>query len=194
MKTFAMTLLLAAVTSSLACIPEEVRTFTVETESDPVTVPAMPIVGQNPLAPDQIFPADFGSLMGDSLNQEFSTEGVESAAVSSLKLTSMRVEVLDPTTPNGTVVRDLSFVDSLTFAIGGDGVAAEQVAYSADDAFGDEVIEYDFEMTGQELKPALDTGALVMEAELSTNDYPNFETDIVFHTELTVVVDPLGAL
>ncbi|MCP4500940.1 MAG: hypothetical protein GY822_13355 [Deltaproteobacteria bacterium] len=191
---FVVVTLLGANAVLSGCLPEEIRTFTVETDSDPVTVPAQPIVGQNPLAPEQVFPADFGSLLGDSLDQEFSTEGVQANAVESLKLTSMSVEVLEPTTPQGRIIRDLSFIESLTLSIGGDGVETKEVAFSEEGVFVSELIAYDFEMTGAELEEALAAGTLVMSAELNTADYPNFETNLVFHTELTVVVDPVGAL
>jgi hypothetical protein len=174
-------------------IPEDARTLTIPADSE-VTVPGSIDVGNNPLVDNEIFPSDFGGLLSNQLEQSFSTENVQKEAVASMKLTKLTVTVTNPE-EGGRQVRDLSFIDSLDFYLSAGELDPRLVAESADGAFADDPISYDFELTDAELADLLDAGdAMTMTADLVPGDRPNFATDLLFEAELTVIVDAAGAV
>jgi hypothetical protein len=195
MKTgYALALLALASGCDLnALIPQDARTLVIPADSE-VTVPGSTIVGQNPLLPSEVFPADFGAILSQEIQQTFSTESVQKEAVESLKLTSMTVTVKNPT-QNGTTVRHLGFLESATFFLGAGAIEPRRVAYSADGAFDDMPTYYEFELTDEELVDLLNEGeAMDMTADVVPERRPNFETTLLFEVELTVIVDAQGAL
>lgn len=176
-----------------ALIPEEARTFTVPADSE-VEIPGSQIVGQNPLAPTDLFPANFGPVLSEQIQQSFSTEGVDRDAVASMTLTTMRVVVVDPE-ENGRQIRDLGFLDSARFFLSANESEPRLVAFSADGAFANDPIEYDFELTEEELADLVQQAdALDMTAEIEANRRPTFTTTLRFEVELTVIADVAGAL
>ncbi len=187
---------------SPACISgcggtDELLTYSFDVENE-ITIPGRPIGTQNPLLSNDIFPADFGDLIGNELEQSFSTENSNKDAVSSVIITAMRMEVTEPE-ENGRVIRHLQFVDSMAFTMAAGTVDPVQVAYSEEDAFDGEVVSYDFLVTKAELIRFLDDGSeLVMTTEFETDpapgDRPNFEMTIRFVVTIEVVADPVGAV
>ena len=175
----------------------DLLTYSFDVDNE-VTVPGRDIVNTNPLVADQVFPADFGALLASELEQSFSTEGVDPDTVSSLKLTKMKINVTEPE-ENGRVVRHLQFLDSMSFAIGAGDVEPVEVAYSEEGAFDDEVTEYTFVVTEEELASLLsEDGEIDMATDFSTDpppgDRPNFDTTIRFVATIQVEADPVGAL
>jgi hypothetical protein len=176
-----------------ALIPEDARTFTVPATSS-VTVPGTFSVGQSPLAPDEVIPADLGSILSSQLQQEFSTQDVQKEAVASMKLTGMKLTVEDAV-ENGTVVRHAGFLSSLEFSMTAGELDPVLVAFSGDGAFDGEPTEYDFELTDAELVDVLNGGdALIMSGDLETDGRPNFDTTLRFDVETTVIADAVGAV
>lgn len=187
------TLGLAAGCDLNALIPEGARTLVIPADSE-VTIPGSMIVGQNPLLPDEAFPADFGAILSQQIQQTFSTEGVQKDAVESLQLTMMTVEVEDPE-EGGNTVRHLGFLESATFFLGAGEIEPVEVAFSAEGAFDDDPTSYEFELTEEELVSILNAGEeMEMTADVVPERRPNFETTLLFHVELTVIVDAEGAL
>lgn len=176
-----------------ALIPEEARTLVVPAESE-VTVPGQQIIGGNPLLPSEVLPADLGPALSTQLAQSFSTEGIDPAAVASAKLTKMRVIVTEPE-ENGMQVRDLGFLRSVSFSLGTASIEGREVAFSADGAFDEGPIEYDFERSDVELVDLIKTGEdLEMTGDIEVEGRPNFATTLRFEVEVTVVADLQGAL
>lgn len=181
------------VAMSTGCNFDELRTLDIDAESR-ITVPGSPLGPANPLLPEQIFPADFGELMAQEISRTFSTEGVDKDAVDSLKLSSMRVEVVDAV-ENGRTVRDLSFLESLQFSLAAGDVGPEVVAFSGDNVFVEGLTAYDFELTNTELANMLKADAeMGMDAEVTPSGSPNFDTELIFSVTLTVLINPLGAI
>lgn len=181
----------------LMCVPlfqscESIRTVEVPTEKE-INIPGGQIGQNNPLTPDEVFPVDFGEAISAALSQSFSTEGIDSAAVGSLKLTEMSATVRDPEEA-GNVVRHLGFLESISFALV-EGEELTEIAFSAEGAFDDQPVAYDFELTDAELAPILKASdELNMESDPVLGRRPNFATTIDFKAVMTVVIDPLGAL
>lgn len=195
---FVLGALLAAASVGVGCIPADIRTVEVPVESEPLQVPGDQPAGENPYAPDMVFPVDFGELLGQKLNEQISVEGVDKDAVESLKMTALSVEVTNPE-ENGRIIRDLTFLESMAFAVkAGENGEPIPVASSAEGVFDeDERIAYDFEMTGAELVGVLasDEG-LDMDVDLETDERPSSiqAPTIVFRAVMTVIIDPVGAL
>jgi hypothetical protein len=187
---------------SPACISgcggtEELLTYSFDVENE-ITIPGRPIGTQNPLLSNDVFPADFGDLIGNELEQSFSTENIDKDAVSSVIITAMRMEVTEPE-ENGRVVRHLQFLDSMAFTMAAGTLDPVQVAYSEEGAFDSEVVTYDFPVTKEELIRFLDDGdelemATAFETDPAPGDRPNFETTIRFVVTIEVVADPVGAV
>lgn len=176
-----------------ALIPEGARTFTVPADSE-VTIPGSMIVGNNPLAPEEVFPDGFGAVLSQQIEQSFSTQDIDKDAVESLTLTSLHVTVQDPE-ENGRKVRHLGFLDGMRFFLSAGEVEPRLVAESEEGAFDDEPVEYDFPVTGAELADLLSAGdELDMTAEVEATGRPQFATTLLFEVELTVVADVAGAL
>jgi hypothetical protein len=193
MRKLIALLLAPAALAAAGC--ESIRTIEIPADKE-INVPGAGIGVTNPLAPDEVFPVDFGEVLSQELSQSFSTEGVDGDAVESMILTSMTATVQDPNEA-GNQVRDLGFLTSMDFLIG-DGVADPiLVAESADGAFDTDPapVEYEWELTGAELAPLVQTSPnLVMDTDVDIERRPNFATTIVFEAVVTVIVDPLGAL
>lgn len=173
---------------------DELRTITIPSESS-FEVPGA--VGGNPLLPDDVFPAGLLSeALAQSMEQSFNTQSVDKDAVDSLKLTKMTLTVVEPD-QDGRPIRGLGFLESLTVSLGAAGVEGVVVAQSASGAFDGEPgpVFYDVPLTEAELAPALKASdSIDMTAEAVPSDPPNFATEVLFSTELTVVVNVVGAL
>lgn len=196
----------AAAVSMLAGCPgtiDDLLTFE-ETVTSEITVPGSGIGINNPLAPDDVFPVDFGDLMGDQLQQSFDSEGIEKDLVSSLKVTAMSVEVTNPDEAgNGRIVNSMEFLERLAFTLSNETTADGEgvlVAESDEGAFDVEnIIQYDFPVTDAELVEVLQGGnELLMDTDLETepapDDRPLTNADLEFSVTLTVVANPAGAL
>jgi hypothetical protein len=184
----------ACCASATAC--SELTTFTVPAESE-IEVPGAPIVGNNPLVPDDVFPgALLSQALSDALQQSFDTQGYDKDAVDSLQLTKLSMTVKDAE-ENGRAVRGLGFLKSLAVSVGADGFDAVVAAQSEDGAFDGTPgpASYDVPCTKAELKDMFaGSEALDMTADVETGTPPNFNTTVVFTTELTVQVNVVGAL
>jgi hypothetical protein len=135
-----------------------------------------------------------GTILSQSIQQEFSTEDIQKEAVASMKVTTMTVTVRDPE-ENGQQVRDLGFLDSMEFFLGAGDVGPLSVAFSAEGAFDSDPVSYTFELTEEELVDVLNAAdTMEMTADIVPEGRPNFETTLDFHVETTVVVDAQGAL
>jgi hypothetical protein len=195
MKVYAVLALtsLAAGCDLNAFIPQEARTLVIPADSE-VTVPGSQAVGQNPLLPAEVFPADFGAILSQQIQQTFSTQSVQKEAVESLTLTKMTVQVENPQA-GGNTVRHLGFLQSAAFFLGTGATEPTEVAFSSEGAFEGTPTFYEFELTGAELVALLNAGdEMEMSADVVPERRPNFETKLLFHVELTVIVDVQGAL
>jgi hypothetical protein len=174
----------------------DLTTFTVPAETS-VEVQGAPLLGGNPLLPEQVFPGELiGQAMSDALNQSFDTQGYDKDAVSSLKLTALTLTVVDPV-ENDRAVRGLGFLDSLAVAVSAEGFAPVSAAASEAGAFDGTPgpADYAVPTTGAELQELFrSSDALELEPDVVLSDPPNFTTTVVIATELTVVVDVFGAL
>jgi hypothetical protein len=175
---------------------DSLRTLVVPTETE-ITVPGAAILGSNPLVPAQVFPASaLSQALAAALAQSISTEGVNKAAVDSLKLTAMTLTVKDPQ-QGGRQIRGLGFLQSLVVDIGAEGAAPVAVAASADGAFAGTPgpVNYDMPLTDAELVEVFKASdALDVTADVTPGNPPNFETTVVFATEMTVLVNVGGAI
>lgn len=174
---------------------ESLRTVTVPAESE-VEVPGAGILGNNPLAPDDVFPPGLSEALAESIAQSFDTAGYDKDAVDSLKLTKLKMTVTEPNEGNNQV-RGLGFLESLTISIGAEGVDAVVVAESEAGAFDGQPgpIEYDMPLTDAELQPVfVAADQMEMSADLVPSDPPNFATTVLFETELTIIVNVFGAI
>jgi hypothetical protein len=187
--------LVAFVICGLAGCPQ-LTTFTVPADSE-IEVPGAPIVGGNPLVPEQVFPGELLSqALSEALQQSFDTQGYDKDAVDSLQLTVLSMTVVDAE-ENGRAVRGLGFLASLAVSIGAEGVAPVVVAQSAEGAFDGTPgpASYDVPCTGAELRDVFaGSDALTMSADVETANPPSFNTTVRFHSELTVQVNVFGAL
>jgi hypothetical protein len=186
--------LVVVVVGGSACA--DVTTFTVPAESS-VEVPGAPLVGANPLLPEQVFPGELlGRAMSDALQQSFDTQGYDKDAVASLKLTSLALEVVDAV-ENDREVRGLGFLESLALSVAAEGftpvLAAESEAGAFDGTPGP--ARYAVPTTDAELKELFaGADALELAPDIVPSDPPNFNTTVTVRSELTVVVDVFGAL
>ncbi len=185
---------LLGLTTTIAC--GQLTTFAVPAESE-ITVPGAPVVGNNPLVADQVFP---GSLLSQALSralqQSFDTQGYDKDAVDSLRLTSLSMEVEDAE-QNGRQVLGLGFLESLAVSMGAEGFAAVVVAQSEEGAFEGTPgpARYEVPCSDAELKEMFaGSDALEMSADVQTNGPPSLDTTVRFRSELTVQVNVFGAL
>lgn len=186
--------LLAGLSAATGC--ESIRTVKVPSSST-VKVPGQGVLAGNPLAEEQMFPSDaISDALASSISQEFDTAGYDKDAVDSLKLTELKITVVEPNEGN-TQVRGLGFLEKLSITVAGDGVAPVLVAESEDNDFDGDPgpIVYEMPLTDAELVEAFQAGdALQMDADVVPGDPPQFETEVQFDTELTIVVNVIGAI
>ncbi len=191
--TLSLTLLFAVVAVDVGC---GATTIKVPANSE-ITVPGKDILGGNPLAADQVFPADaLSKALAESLAQSFDTSGYDKDAVDSLKLTSLSMLVVDPE-QNGRAIRGLGFIDKLTISVSNDGDNAVVAAESVDGDFEGNPgpAKYDMPLTDAELNPVFQGGdSLDMTADLVPGEPPNFATTVQFETELTIQINVGGVL
>jgi len=173
-------------------VGQDLLTYDEEVSAE-ITVPGADLLGVNPLLPDQVFPADFGQAISSELNQSFSTQGADPDSVQSVKLIALDVVVTEPE-ENGTKVRHLGFIESLSFDMSAGDLGPIRVAASEPGAFDDDPVEYDFPVTEEELKELLAESEMDMSANLETDNQPTFATELVFTAVIRVVADPVGAL
>ena len=172
-----------------SCIPEGLRTFTV-TIDETVTVPGTSPLVNTALQAADVIPQDLPGLLSQSLNQELNTQNVPADAIESLQITLITLSVTEPE-ENGNQVRDLSFFDSLNFSIADDN-SSETIAESEADVFQDGVITYTFPQLNTELISFFQTNeTLEMQTDVTVTDHPNFETEILFHFEITIIAKGL---
>lgn len=175
-------------------LTQGLREVVVPADSE-VTVPGTAFgAPQNPLAPADVVPADFGALLSDQVAQQISTEGVPKEAVESMTLTLFTLEVEDPV-QGGQQVRDLGFLESVAFSLGAGDIEPKLVASSPEGAFDDDPIELALDLTGEELVDVLNAAdEMEMVADVVIGPQrPDFDTTVLFHAEVTIVIDPLGA-
>ena len=176
---------------------DDLLTYSFDVDSS-VTVPgSAELVPGNPLAPDDVFPANFGDLLGTELQQSFETNEIDKDAVSKMTLTAMNVVVDDDT--DQPVAFNLDFLDALSFSMSSEGVDPVLVAFSEEGVFEGNRTAYDFETTGNDLVEVLNGGdSMAMETELTTDpppdDAPTLATTLVFTATIEVVADPVGAV
>lgn len=180
-----------AALSTSACLPASIRTVSVPVE-ETFEVQGAPIGQGNPLLPGDILPFDFGALLSNAISQSISTENVKEEAIESLKLTKLTLTVDSPN-EGGTQVRSLEFIESLTFHLGAEGKDAIQVAAGDDTHFGNKAVSADLTLSEAELAGLLGAGALDMTADVEANP-PVLTTSITLSAELTIVIDPVGAV
>lgn len=186
---------IAVVLCAGACVPDELRTLEIPTSQE-VDVPGRTIGVSNPLTPDDVFPSSaISDALSQAMQQSFATEEIDKDAVDSLRLTLLKATVTEPE-ENGNIVRTLGFLVSAAFFVGTEGVDPVLVAESEDGAFDDPPpVEYEFPLTDAELVDVLKAGDTIdMTAEVATEDPPQFATTIRFDVNLTVLVNPIGAL
>lgn len=174
-------------------LTQGLREVVVPADSE-VTVPGSAGFGGNPLAPADVVPADFGALLSDQVAQQISTEGVPKEAVESMTLTLFTLEVEDPV-QGGQQVRDLGFLESVAFSLGAGDIEPKLVASSPEGAFDDGPIELALDLTGEELVDVLNAAdEMEMVADVVVGPQrPDFDTTVLFHAEVTIVIDPVGA-
>ncbi len=165
--------------------------FDIPSESE-FTVPGTGIVGENPLlAPAAAFPTDLVTqALGDAINQSFDTQGYDKGSVKSFKLTKLTLTVTNPQEGGGQQLKDLAFLETLTiFIAAGGGGEPIKVAESDETAFADDQLTYDMPLTDAELAEALKSSdALDLTADVTTNEQPQFATDVKVESVLSVVV------
>ena len=154
----------------------------------------------NPLAADQVFPPGaLNDALNEALAQSFSTQSIDKDAVSSLKLTEMRL-VADDAVQNGNQVRGLGFIERASFALGSKGKAdaAITVASSPDGAFDGAPpgpAEVSFTTTGAELAPTIQAGDdVAVTGDVVPRSAPRISTTLHFFVTFTVVANPFGVL
>jgi hypothetical protein len=193
-RVLALAALVFTVVTTGAC--DSLRTVDVPV-SNSIDVPGRAQVGQNPLAPSQVFSADdVSAALKAALNQTFSTQGTNKAAVDSMKVTKFTVTAKDAV-QSGHNVRGLGMFKSLTLSVANDNTTPVVVATSPAGAFdgtpGPDHV--DLTLTGAELATVLKAGDnLKFSADLQTGDPPNFGTTVTFDTTVTVVINPIGAV
>jgi hypothetical protein len=167
-----------------ACPPIETKI----PSSTVIDVPGQGILGNNPLLPDVAFPADLiGEALAQSIERSFDTSGYDKGAVKSLKLTRLRLTVLEPQ-EGGQTVRDLSFLEKLTIFLGAPGTPI-RVAESGDGDFDARPIVYDVPLTDAELAEAFKSAdAMEMTADVVPGRTPRFQTDVQIDSEITVQI------
>lgn len=164
--------------------------FDIPSESE-FTVPGSGIVGGNPLAPAAAFPTDLvTAALGDAINQSFDTQGYDKGSVKSFKLTKLTLTVTNAEQAGGRELKDLSFLETLTiFIAAGGGGDPIKVAESDAEGFADQQLTYDMPLTDAELAEALKSSdALDLTADVTTNEQPQFATDVKVESVLSVVV------
>jgi hypothetical protein len=185
-------LIVFAALMAASCGPAELLTYTHELDSD-VTVPGAGVGINNPLAPGDVFPIDFGEVVAEELAQTFDTEGINKAAVESLKVTRVFVEVTNAEDSESNP-RNLAFLDSLAFDMETEAEGPVRFAESAAGAFEDRITEYEFPLTNAELADVFKSADDVTVSTEFAGEQPTFDTDLQFTIELTIVADPVGAV
>ncbi|MFZ9887226.1 MAG: hypothetical protein ACO3JL_06970 [Myxococcota bacterium] len=173
-------------------LAQGLRTLVVPADSE-VTVPGSAGIGVNPLLPDDVLPASFGELLSQQIAEQISTEGVPAEAVDSLTLSLFTLAVEDAV-QGGRQVRDLGFLESLRLSLSAGEEVPREVAYSEESAFDGAPTEVTLALTGAELADLLaQDGSMTLTADVAFDGRPDFDTTILFHAEMTVLVNPLGA-
>ena len=168
-----------------SCIPEGLRTFTV-TLDETVTVPGTNPLVNTALQAAEVVPQDLPGVLSKSLNQELDTQNIPVEAIESLQFSLITLTVTEPE-ENGNQVRDLSFFDSLTFSIA-DGETTDTIAQSEANAFDSGVVTYTFPQLETELISFFQSSEeLEIQTDVTVNGHPNFETEILFHFEITII-------
>jgi hypothetical protein len=159
--------------------------------SKEIDVPGSVIPG-NPLAPEAAFPADvIGQALSQSISQGINTSGYDKSHVSSLKLTQLTLTVQDPTNPQGTQIRDLSFLQSLTVFLEkqGDDSTKIKVAQSGDGDFAKKPTTYNVPLTNAELAPLFKSADnLAMTSDVTPGQPPSFDTKVTVSSTVHVEV------
>lgn len=184
----------AAIVALAGCeLVDSARTVVVPAETE-VTVPGRPVVGGNPLVPADVIPSDLGAVLSQQVTQQIATEGVPRDAVDSMKVTRFSLVVEDPV-QGGQQVRDLGFLERVAFSLGAADLEPVLVAASPAGAFDDDPVELDLELTEAELVDVLKASdQLDMEADFEVDPRgPAFDTTVLFQTEVTILVNPVGA-
>lgn len=180
--------------AGLGC--DDLRTVKVPSSTE-VDVPGQGILAGNPLVAEQVFPSDvISEALAQAITQEFDTSGYDKDAVDSLKLTKLELTVTEPNEGNRQL-RGLGFLKKLTISVGAEGVDPVVVAESDDGAFDGSPgpVSYDMPLTDEELKEAFQAGdQMDMTSDLEPGPPAQFETTVRFDTELTIVVNVLGAV
>lgn len=179
--------LIAAVSFGMGC---NAPPFDIPSESE-FTVPGSGVIGGNPLAPAVAFPTDLvTAALGDAINQSFDTQGYDKGSVKSFKLTKLTLTVTNDEQGGGRELKDLSFLESLTiFIAAGGGGDPIKVAESDATGFVDQQLSYDMPLTNAELADALKASdALDLTADVTTNEQPQFATDVKVESVLSVVI------
>jgi hypothetical protein len=156
--------------------------------STTISVPGEGILNGSPLAPEQAFPADvIGEALAQSVSQSIDTSGQEKGAVKSLKMTSLKLTVLDPS-PQGVQIKDLGFLNSLAVSVAAPGGEPVLCAQSEPGDFDDPApIEYDVPLTGNELADVLKSAdTLELVADVEPAEPPQFATDVQVDSEMTI--------
>ena len=167
------------------CLPQDLRTFTIEID-ETVTVPGTSPLANTALQVADVLHQDLPGLLSKSLNQELDTQNIPTDAIESLQFSVITLTVTEPE-ENGNQVRDLSFFDSLAFNIADDTDTAT-IAQSETGAFTEDVITYTFPKSETELLPFFAANdALEIQTDVTVNDHPNFETDVLFHFEIAII-------
>jgi hypothetical protein len=183
--TFSLASLLLVTWVMGGCIPQDLRTFTIEID-ETVTVPGTSPLANTALQVADVLPQDLPGLLSQSLNQELDTQNIPTDAIESLQFSVITLTVTDPE-ENGNQVRDLSFFDSLVFKIA-DNTDSATIAQSETDAFTEGVITYTFPNAATELLPFFAANdSLEIQTDVTVNDHPNFETDVLFHFEIAII-------
>jgi hypothetical protein len=190
-------LLFVAVAAALGSGCESIRTIKINPDPQTVKVPGTVALAGNPLAPKDVFPSDaLSEALAQSLSQSIETGGYDKDAVDKITLTKMELTVTEPNEGNRQL-RGLGFMEQLTISASAEDVDPIVVAASDDGAFDGDPgpVSYEMPLTEDDMNPAFQAGdALELVADLEPSEPPDFETEVQFDTELTIVVNVFGAL
>ncbi len=161
-----------------------------------VMVPGRGINIGRPLDPTEVFPVDvIGPLLSEQISQSLDTSGYKKQAVTSMKLTLMKLTVKDPE-DNGRAIRGLAFLSSLIMFVGEDDTKTK-AAFSDDGVFDGNPgpATYTMQLTDAELNPALQAkDTLAVNADVTPGTQPNFDTEVKFDFVMSLTIDPTKAL
>ncbi len=178
---------LAALALATGCPPIE----TDIPSSQDIDVPGQGILGGNPLAPAQAFPADLvGQALAQSIQSSFDTSGYDKSHVSSLVLDKLTLTVQSPE-EGGQQVRDLSFLSKLTIFLGasGDDTGKIKVAESGDGDFDSKPVTYEMPLTKAELADVFKANdQLEMTSDVEPGPPPRFETTVTVDSNIHVAI------